>query len=58
MPQATSLAASILATTGNDCTLVAGERGIFDVSCDGNLVFSKHAEGRFPSDDEILKKLP
>lgn len=57
MPQATSLAASIRAETGDDCELVAGDRGIFDVCCDGDLVFSKHAEGRFPSDEEILKKL-
>ena len=57
MPRATSLAASIHAATGDDCELVAGDRGVFDVSCDGALVFSKHAEGRFPSEEEILKKL-
>ncbi len=27
------------------------------ISCDGDLVFSKHSEGRFPSEDEILEKL-
>jgi selT/selW/selH-like putative selenoprotein len=37
--------------------LVAGDRGIFDVTADETLVFSKHAEGRFPSEDEILEKL-
>jgi selT/selW/selH-like putative selenoprotein len=30
-----------------------GDRGIFDVSIDGDLVFSKHTEGRFPSEQEV-----
>jgi selT/selW/selH-like putative selenoprotein len=30
-----------------------GDRGIFDVALDGNVVFSKHAEGRFPDETEI-----
>ena len=31
-----------------------GERGVFDVLVDGKVIFSKHAEGRFPTDDEIV----
>jgi selT/selW/selH-like putative selenoprotein len=37
--------------------LVKGDNGIFDVVVDGKLVFSKHAEGRFPEDAEILEAL-
>jgi len=36
---------------------VKGRSGIFDVSVDGRLVFSKHAAGRFPTEDEILALL-
>ena len=34
-----------------------GETSQFDVVVDGDLVFSKHAEGRFPDDGEIVAKL-
>ena len=37
--------------------LVQGDRGIFDVEVDGDVVFSKHMEGRFPENDEVLAKL-
>ncbi len=37
--------------------LVKGDNGIFDVVADGKLVFSKHAEGRFPEESEILAAL-
>jgi selT/selW/selH-like putative selenoprotein len=30
-----------------------GEKGIFDVEVDGNLVFSKHQAGRFPQYQEV-----
>jgi hypothetical protein len=30
---------------------------VFDVTADGKLVFSKHAEKRFPDDDEVLAAL-
>lgn len=30
---------------------------MFDVTVDGKLVFSKHREGRFPEQDEILNAL-
>ena len=41
-----------------DATLVHGSGGEFEVTVDGTLVFSKRAEHRFPSPDEILSKLP
>ena len=34
-----------------------GTNGVFDVVADGELVFSKHREGRFPETDEILDSL-
>ena len=37
--------------------LIEGGSGIFDVVADGDLVFSKHSEGRFPENDEIVRAL-
>ena len=34
-----------------------GSSGVFDVRVDGKLIFSKHEEGRFPEEDEILDEL-
>jgi selT/selW/selH-like putative selenoprotein len=34
-----------------------GGKGQFDVFVDDVVVFSKHAEGRFPEEDEILSRL-
>ena len=38
-------------------TLLKGAGGVFEVSVDGDLIFSKKAEGRFPEDDEIMGAL-
>jgi selT/selW/selH-like putative selenoprotein len=35
-----------------------GSGGVFDVTVDGALIFSKHAVGRFPTHDEVLAKIP
>ena len=32
-----------------------GEHSQFDVLVDGELVFSKQREGRFPEEDEVLR---
>lgn len=37
--------------------LVKGSGGIFDVTADGALVYSKHSTGRFPENAEVLKTL-
>jgi len=37
--------------------LIEGGSGIFDVSVDGELIFSKHEAGRFPEVEEILARL-
>jgi hypothetical protein len=34
-----------------------GRKSQFDVLADGELIFSKQAEGRFPEHDEILARL-
>jgi selT/selW/selH-like putative selenoprotein len=41
-----------------DVVLVAGSNGVFDVSVDGRVVFSKRESGRFPDADDILNRLP
>jgi len=33
--------------------LIEGKDGVFEVTVDGNLVFSKRALGRFPDDGEV-----
>jgi selT/selW/selH-like putative selenoprotein len=35
--------------------LVASHGGVFEVSLDGDLLFSKASLGRFPDDGEILR---
>ena len=38
-----------------DIELVAGSNGIFDISLDGNMLYSKSEQGRFPKPGEIIK---
>ena len=38
---------------GADVELLKGTSGAFEVTIDGELVFSKQALGRFPSDEEV-----
>lgn len=40
-----------------DAELIKGDRGIFDVVVNGEVVFSKHDADRFPKDDEIGEAL-
>lgn len=42
---------------GVESQLVKGDDGVFDVVADGRLVFSKHREGRFPEEQEVLEAL-
>jgi selT/selW/selH-like putative selenoprotein len=42
---------------GVEAQLIKGDDGVFDVVADGNLVFSKHATGRFPEEHEIVEAL-
>jgi len=36
---------------------MGGDNGVFDVVADGDLIFSKHAAGRFPDEEEIVEAL-
>ena len=49
--------ANDLTGKGLDARAVEGEKSQFDVIADGQLVFSKQHEGRFPEEDEIIQKL-
>jgi len=39
---------------GAEVELVPGVGGVFEITVDGQLKFSKKASGRFPTDDEVL----
>ena len=39
---------------GADIELIAGSNGIYDVTVDGKMIFSKSGQGRFPKTDEII----
>lgn len=45
----------MLRERGVEASATPGGKGQFDVVRDGELVFSKHAVGRFPGEDEIEK---
>ena len=36
-----------------DVTLVRGGGGVFEITVDGRLAYSKKATGQFPTDDEV-----
>ena len=39
---------------GAEIKLIAGSNGIFDVTVDGKMLFSKLEQGRFPRTEEII----
>ena len=47
----------MLNDSGIPASVAEGANSQFDVFDDGELVFSKQREGRFPEDDEILAGL-
>ncbi len=51
-----SLAAE-LQGNGYDAEALEGAKSQFDVRADGELVFSKQREGRFPEEQEIVAAL-
>ena len=51
--RAASLAA-VLNANGIPATIAAGRKSQFDVLADGELLFSKQQQGRFPEEEEIL----
>ena len=54
---ATSLAAAIKQRFGINSELVKSSGGVFEVTSENQLIFSKKSSGRFPTDEEILEKL-
>lgn len=55
LPRASSLGDELKKKFGADIELVAGSNGIFDISLDGNMIYSKSEQGRFPQPGEIIK---
>ncbi len=51
------MAAEISEKFAIDCTLIEGDKGIFDVVVDGSMIFSKFDVDRFPDDGEIEQAL-
>lgn len=51
------MAAEIKQACGHEPTLIAGNGGIFDVSIDGKIIFSKAETRRFPEPGEIATLL-
>ena len=43
--------------TGVDVQLIAGSGGVYEISVDGKLIFSKKQLNRFPRDGEVLSLL-
>jgi len=44
-------------STAHEAEAVSGAKSQFDVVADGNLIFSKQEEGRFPEHDEVIQAL-
>jgi selenoprotein W-related protein len=51
------LAATIKNELGLESQLVRGSGGIFVVTVDNEMIFSKREQGRFPSEREIVDAL-
>ena len=51
------MGAEIEAETGTPPELIEGGGGIFDVNVDGERIFSKRYEGRFPEPGEVVALL-
>ena len=51
------MAAAIKKHLRVDSELVRGAGGIFVVSLENEVLFSKKEEGRFPTENEIIEKL-
>ena len=53
-PKAASLAEQLKDVFEVEAKLVSSKGGCFEVVVDGDLVFSKLKEGRFPEPDEVV----
>ena len=57
LPQATRLAAEIQSQFQINPELIKSSGGKFEVVADGQLIFSKKQQGRFPEHAEVLQKI-
>lgn len=60
MPRAASMASELLEKYGNavkGLELIPSGGGVYEVIKNGNLIFSKKREGRFPELDEVIESL-
>jgi predicted Rdx family selenoprotein len=48
------VAAALAHAVGVRAELIDGDNGIFDVAVDGEVVYSRHKTGEFPTDFEIV----
>jgi len=51
------LAAELKRHLGVEAKLIPGSGGVFEVTAEGRLVFSKKTAGRFPDPSEIVEML-
>jgi selenoprotein W-related protein len=51
------LADAIKDKFGVECEMIKGGGGVFDVTADGKIVYSKRETGRFPEHGEVLDAL-
>jgi len=51
------LAAELKKELGVESTLTPGHGGVFEVTVDGKVIFSRHSVGRFPEPGEIAGML-
>jgi len=51
------LAAKIEKALGCSVELIPEGKGIFDISVDGNLEYSKYQTGTFPEEDQLVTTL-
>jgi len=52
------LAAELKANIDVEAELIAGSGGVFDVIVDGEVVYSRHAEGnKFPQNDALVEQI-
>ena len=56
-PKAVGLAAKIKERFGLEAGLVRGSGGVFEVSIDAKLVYSKKQTGQFPEDRDIFEAI-
>ena len=56
-PKAASLAEELRKEFEVTAMLISGNGGVFDVTVDGKLIFSKHEALRFPETGEILSQI-